>query len=236
MKPKNVMFITNYPAMKIGNYLLISDLHLGITRELWLKGVSLPSQAKKFADRINKLRRMTKTRKLIILGDLKHKVPGTSLQELREIPEFLSLLRFDKIILLKGNHDDNIEILIPNKLKSKITIRKTISIGKYFLSHGHQKAALKSKKIIVIGHNQPGIKFQDAAKAIYTEPAWIRGYLKNHQRIIIMPAFNELSGFTTVNKDALLGPVAKQLDFKRSHAYLMDGTDLGVLSSLKMKR
>ena len=139
-------------------------------------------------------------------------------------------------------------------------------------------ASKKSPITIIIGHNQPHIQFQDAMKAKYSEPVWVRGYIinaltknkidhkkrhskhhagvyrertsaanpfpmrcRNHRigvlsgsgmHLIIMPAFNELCGATTVNKDALLGPIAKNLDYKKTHIFLLDGTDLGKLSDL----
>jgi len=230
------MFIANYPAMKIREYLVVSDIHLGITKELWESGVSLPSQVKKLSDRLNKLKKSTGAKKLIILGDLKHKVPGISYQETREVPEFLEALQFNKIIITKGNHDGDLEKLIPSSVKRKVSIRKSFSVGDYFLTHGHMKAKT-NKKIIVIGHNQPNVRFQDQMKAKYSEPVWVRGPLrKSNTKLIIMPAFNELCGATVVNRDEFLGPIAKQLDKTRAHIYLLDGTDLGILENLKLKK
>jgi len=230
-------FLTNYPAMLIKDYLVISDLHLGITRGLYEKGVSVPSQVKTMLDKIHKLKKLSKAKNLVILGDLKHRVPGTSWQEEMEIPNFLSRLKFDKIIVIKGNHDGDIEKLIPSK---KISVKKSFVIGKYYLSHGHRKLGKTKAEIIIIGHSQPHVRFQDEMKARYSEPVWVRGYTKRLSKnskapvykVIIVPAFNELCGATTINKDKLLGPIAKNLNYKKSHAYLLDGTDLGKLSDL----
>ena len=49
-----------------------------------------------------------------------------------------------------------------------------------------------------------------------------------------MPAFNELCGAILVNKDSLLGPIAKRV--KSARIYLMDGTDLGLLKDMKIKK
>lgn len=217
--------------MLLGKNLIIADLHLGVTRELYEKGISIPSQVKPLIEKINKLKKMTKARNLVILGDIKHKIPGISWQEMKEVPEFLSQLRFEKIILIKGNHDGNIERLIPKK--EKIKIRKSLVIGDYLLTHGHRKIKSKSKTI-VIGHNQPHIKFRDKFGATYVEPVWIRGPI-NGKKLIIMPAFNELCGATIVNLQPLIGPIAKKLKRRRAHAFLLDGTDLGVLDNLKIE-
>ena len=221
----------NEPAMKIGDCLIFADLHIGITRDIWERGISLPRQAKKLADRINGLKKKTKTKRLVILGDVKHKVPGISFQEKKEIPEFFSLLKYRKIIITKGNHDGNIEKIIKDK---RVKIRKQFVVGGYVFSHGHRRIKTKNK-IIVIGHNQPHIKLIDKMGAVYIEPVWLKGMTKERVKIIIVPAFNELCGATIVNKDELLGPIAKKLIKEKSRVYLLDGTDLGKLSDLMVK-
>lgn len=226
------MFIVDCPAMVVQKYLVVADLHIGITKELYERGVSLPSQIKSMANKINMLKKETKASGLIILGDIKHKVPGTNWQELREVPEFLSLLKFRRIIIVKGNHDGNIENML--KLKN-VFVRKYFSVGDYYFTHGHRNASTK-KGNIVIGHNHPHIMFRDELGAIYTEPVWLIGNIKikgvSH-KLIIMPAFNELCGASIVNKDNLLGPLAKRI--KNVHVFLLDGTDIGLLNDLKLK-
>lgn len=224
------MFITNYPAMLIRDSLVITDVHLGITRELYERGVSLPSQVKTLAARVNKLKAMTKAKQLVILGDLKHNIPGISWQERREIPEFLSLLKFRKIIITKGNHDGNIERLVDKKT----VVRKSFAVGDYYLAHGHRKINTK-KKIIVIGHSQPHVRFRDRF-AGYVEPCWVRGRIRigsSEKRLIVMPAFNELCGAAIVNEKPLIGPVAKNI--RNAGIYLLDGTDIGKIDELKKK-
>jgi putative SbcD/Mre11-related phosphoesterase len=232
------MFVKNVAAMKIGNYLVVSDIHIGITKELWEAGVSLPSQVKSLAKRLNKLKSITKAKYLVINGDLKHKVVGISPQERREIPEFLEMLKFSKIIIVKGNHDGNIEKLA-RELK-KVIVKDFFVIGNYFITHGH-RSIKTGKKIIVIGHNHLAIRFKDQIGATYTEPVWVRGKVEqkdargvSHSKtIIIMPAFNELSGFFTVNKGRFQGPVASLL--KNPRIYMLDGTDLGRVKDVRLK-
>ncbi|MEK6852822.1 MAG: hypothetical protein AABX59_02995 [Nanoarchaeota archaeon] len=43
--------------------LAIADVHIGLTKELWENGVSLPSQVKLFISRLNKLKKLTKNKK-----------------------------------------------------------------------------------------------------------------------------------------------------------------------------
>ncbi|MBI4215092.1 metallophosphoesterase [archaeon] len=232
------MFITNERAMLIGNKLVIADVHLGITGEIYKAGVSLPSQMKPLVDKIHALKKASKAKELVLLGDVKHHIPWITFQELKEVPLFLSSLRFDKVVILKGNHDGKIESLIPEHLKGKIVVRKSLVIGDYLLTHGHR--SVKTKKHIIIGHNHPNVKFTDHMGSSYIEPVWIKSRLPGGRKIIIMPAFNPLAGSMVVNEPRasskgykpFLGPVAKKMSSK-IRLFLLDGTDIGRLQDLK---
>lgn len=224
------MFVKNEAVMKVGKYLIVADLHIGLTKDLWESGISIPSQVKAFVDRLHALKKLTKTTRLIIVGDLKHKVIGISLQEKREIPDFLRGLRFEKIIVIKGNHDGFIEKLTANM--KKVSVKKSFSVGKYIFTHGHRNVKSK-KKIIVVGHNHLCVRFRDDVGAVYTEPVWVRGKAGDNI-IIIMPAFNELCGYYSANRGNFHGPIASKLT-SAAHIYLLDGIDLGRIKDLKVK-
>jgi len=224
------MLLKNYPAMKVNQWLVVADVHLGITKEMYEKGIIMPRQSEILARRINKLKKITRAKKLLMLGDIKHKITGFSIQEKYEFERFFSLLDFKDVTIVKGNHDGHIEKIIPEKVK----VRKSFAVGDYFFTHGHRNASTK-KRNIVIGHNQPHIRFRDKMKAVYTEPVWVIGKMRNGTTLYIIPAFNELCGATIINKDDLLGPVARELDARRAKVYLMDGTDIGTLAVLRRK-
>ncbi|MBI4170660.1 MAG: metallophosphoesterase [Candidatus Aenigmarchaeota archaeon] len=227
------MFIADKPVMKLGNMLVIADMHIGITKDIREKGILLPSQIKTMAAKLNSLKKQTRAKQLILLGDVKHHIPNISWQEEKEIPEFFSLLNFKKIILVKGNHDGRIERLVPPYVK----VKKSYTYRSYAFTHGHRKIKT-TKNVIVTGHNQPHVKFRDEMGATYLEPVWVKGPLKGHYKeknLIMVPAFNELAGATIVNRDVLLGPIAKCLDKKQAHCYLLDGTDLGTINDLKIE-
>lgn len=231
------MFVKNEAAIKVGKYLAVADMHIGLTKDLWKSGISLPSQVKSLADRLNILRKLTKTETLIIVGDLKHNIVGLSLQEKREVPEFLRLLKFKRIIIVKGNHDGFIEKLTSG-IKN-VSVKKSFPVSGYVFTHGHRNVPIErgvvhnNKKIIVIGHNHLCVRFRDDVGAIYTEPVWVRGKAKG-KTIIIMPAFNELCGYYSVNKGKFNGPIASKLS-SSCHVYLLDGTDIGRVKDLKLK-
>ncbi|MBI2075807.1 MAG: metallophosphoesterase [Candidatus Aenigmarchaeota archaeon] len=223
------MFVTGYPAMKLGRHLVVTDLHIGIAKELYEAGVAIPSQIKSFSERLNKLKDITKTTNLVILGDVKHSI-GTGFLEAKEIPEFFELLKFRKVIITKGNHDGNIE-----KLAGKnVSVRKSFIVGDYLLTHGHRNIKT-DKKRIVIGHNHPHVRFTDELGAVYIAPCWVRGKIDG-KTLIIVPSFNELSGMMVVNDkryERFNGPIAKKLNKNSAHAYLLDGTDIGRIGDLR---
>ncbi len=223
------VFVANYPAMHLYDYLVISDLHLGITRELYRSGFSLPSQMKSLLGSIRELKKITGAENLLVIGDVKHNIPGISWQEMREVPEFFSSLDFSKIILVKGNHDGNIERLV--KDLGSVTVRKSFTVKEYFFTHGHRKISTK-KENIVMGHNHPCVRLKDRMGAYYTLPCWVIGAM-GKKRVILMPAFNPLSGFSVVNADGFLGPIAKHLT-NSSGVYLLDGTYLGKIKDLRV--
>jgi len=228
---EEIQFITGQPAMIVEEYIILADIHLGITLDFYKRGVNFPSQLKTLVDKINNLKRLTKAKKLVILGDLKNKITGIAHKEWSEIPAFLESLKFDKIVIVKGNHDGNIEKLIQPCLRKKVSVRKSFSLGNCYFTHGHRNDNTK-KPVIIIGHSQPHVEFRDRMRAYYTQPVWIRGKIKGGQELIIMPAFNPLSGATIINRERLLGPIAKKLS-PQAHAFLLDGTDLGTIADLR---
>jgi len=226
----NMKFLTGEPALLIGRALVIADLHLGAERDYRAAGIRMPSQAGKAEAKIEHLLRETKARRLIILGDVKHRVPGASFQEEREVPALLSRLakgtplRGDEtriqeisIEVVPGNHDGGLERLAPD-----ITMHPSegLRVGNFWLCHGHAwppKDAL-SCEAVVMGHNHPQVEFADRLGKRWREKVWVRAPMKrkllkahyNMRRmrhagsplpeLLLMPAFGELVGGWAVNR------------------------------------
>lgn len=250
-----VRFLTGYPAAFIveENALVVAELHLGLEHELFKKGIRIPPQREKFQEILEKLLKLTHAKILVILGDIKHKVPGMSIREEREIPKFLDYLGEKvKIILVKGNHDAEIEKITPEGIK--IHGSRGFKLGKYGFFHGHAWPSKNLMKCdyLFMAHLHPAVEFMDKFGFRNIEQVWIRGkfdeekvkerYEMNNTgklNAIIMPTFNELLGSVAMNKlieREYGGPmiVGKLMDMKKSKAYLLDGTLLGPLEQLKV--
>src|SRR3989338_1481879 len=107
-----IKFITGEPALVFNKNLVVADLHIGIETEYRKSGITIPTQLEKMKEKIDGLIKKSKARRLIIIGDVKHQVPGVSFQELREVPEFFNYFsgKIETHIVL-GNHDSEIGAL-----------------------------------------------------------------------------------------------------------------------------
>lgn len=250
----SMKFLTNEPALLLGRgrgkVLVIADLHIGIEHEFWKSGIRIPSQIDRMRERIERLLRLTKPQRLIILGDLKHKVPGLSWQELREVPEFLnSINKMVRLEVAPGNHDPGLKGLVPD---IKIHPSSGLLLGDYYLLHGHTWPSQEflGAKQVIIGHNHPVIEFRDRLGYVWREPVWIRTGMDRKKilakfgklpgglpGLVIMPVFNEFAGGIALNprnrkKGKFMGPLGKCAEMKVAGTYLLDGTFLGELNKL----
>lgn len=156
--------------------------------------------------------------------------------------------------IIPGNHDGDIEGLIPRDVILHEAEGTTIANGKIGLIHGHAwpNPKLTRAEAIVMGHNHPTIEFKDGLGARVTEPAWIRTKLKaenlpeefkeklneEEPEITIMPAFSKLVGGSPINRkipEKLLGPLFKAdaIELDTAEVHLLDGTFLGKLKDLR---
>lgn len=239
--------------------LVVSDLHLGIEGELAKKGVSLPSQIPKVKARLVGLIKKLGPDRLILLGDVKHNVPVASWQEWREVPGFFEDLKeLVQVDVVRGNHDGGLEGMLPQGVKIHeahgIVLGKRKRVG---LMHGHTwpSPALLDAELIVAGHNHPAIEFRDKLGGRTVEPIWLRAKLDIEKfpkklqahikgttpKLLVMPAFGELVGGAAVNREIpeeLIGPMFKAgaVRLEEAEAYLLDGTFLGKVGSMRGNR
>ncbi len=224
-----IRLLQNKRALLIKDFLVIADLHLGYEKTLEDKGYKIPSMRKDFVQRIKQLQKENKAKKLIILGDVKHTVPVATWDEKYEIPNFFKEISkfFNKIILIKGNHDGNIEKMVHEK---NLEILPEFIFGDFVFTHGHRYPTEKGMqcKTLIMGHIHPTFKIKDKTKTKHNYPCWVMGKIKkkklekykkiNCENVLIVPSFNQL----TTGYKGLSGPLAKAI--KREAIYLLDLT------------
>ncbi|NIO19265.1 MAG: phosphoesterase [Candidatus Aenigmarchaeota archaeon] len=254
MEPK---FVTGKPALVIGKTLVVADLHIGIEFEYYKSGIRIPSNTGQMKNDLDRLIRHTKAKRLIILGDVKHKVPGMTKQELREIPDLLySLANKIKIDVISGNHDSGLKDIIPSNI-SLHSNRGFLANNCFFL-HGHTWPSHEFLKAdyVLVGHEHPQIEFVDSMGYRFFEPVWVRANLdpsklarkyklpKSLPELIILPRFNRLSGGISMNRPVSdiekahetyhtgIGTLVRSAKLGSAKIYLLDGTFLGTLNNL----
>ena len=247
----NLQPIMQEPALFIDSSktLVIADLHIGIERELREMGLHIPSQTHLLLQHLDRLCSSYRPKHIILLGDVKHNIPSSTIAERRDVRTVVEHLQsWGTLHVLPGNHDGNIHKLLPKETQiysSDGMIQDTIG----FL-HGHRwpKTELFECETILLAHTHPTIMLQDRLGVETYESCWLRGHVLEEKtvkrypshknpEIIVMPAFNPLCGGVAANKDTLLGPVCKQLlDVDHARVFLLDGSSLGKVKDISLSR
>jgi len=172
--------ISPYAALLIDDgaerTLVVSDIHLGWEASLSEEGIHVPSQTGKLLRRIERIISLEKPDRLIILGDVKHTIEKIEIEEWRDVPEFFKRLRekIPHIKVVPGNHDGNIEVLLPEGIE--VAPQQGVIIGNVGLFHGHAWPDIKMMgcETLVIGHIHPTITFRDPIGFRITNQVWVK--------------------------------------------------------------
>jgi len=236
-----VFILKNRPIafVKELSLLAITDLHLGIEFELKRKGINVSLQSEKFLKFLEEAKQETDAKRIVVIGDVKHKVPVATAREIEYVKGFFENLSkiFEEIFICKGNHDDMLEEIL---LDYKVYGARGFKIKDYGFFHGHAWpfSKLWNCKTWIIGHLQAAIEirkgnFKKIEKVIIkARPKVEKGKL---QEIIILPAFSDLAGNLLLNKELPSDFLfEKVIDISNSEVYLLDGSYLGKLSNLSI--
>jgi putative SbcD/Mre11-related phosphoesterase len=188
--------------------LIIGDLHFGYEESLNRKGVAIPriqldSTIKDLNFIIKKIKKLDK---VILLGDVRHSFNKISSQEIEGLRKIFELfkIKFPKIeiIIIKGNHDNLLRILLNKEKLDNIKLVDYFLEDKILFFHGDIKSfkkieiVKKKAEILVIGHFHPSIKLSDGIK-VEKYKCFIEGRLDN-KKIVIVPSFFPLIEGTNI--------------------------------------
>jgi len=156
--------------------LLIADPHLGWEMQLQEKGIHVPSQTSKILNKLTTIICKYKPDRLVILGDVKYTVVSHEFGEWQDIPDFFRKLQdiIGKIAIVRGNHDANLEPLLPESIELLPATGEVI--GDVGVFHGHKwpSPALLGCKTLVMGHLHPVIVFHDPTGFKMTKQVWMK--------------------------------------------------------------
>ena len=156
--------------------LLIADPHLGWEMQLQEKGIHVPSQTSKILNKLIAIICEFKPDRLVILGDVKYTVVSHVFGEWQDIPDFFRKLQdtIGNIAIVRGNHDANLEPLLPESIEL-LPATGTV-IGDVGVFHGHKwpSPMLLGCKTLVMGHLHPVVVFRDPAGFKMTRQVWMK--------------------------------------------------------------
>ncbi|MEM0118709.1 MAG: metallophosphoesterase [Conexivisphaerales archaeon] len=179
---------------------MISDTHIGFEEQLSKRGLHVPSQSGRMAERLLKIKERYSCNSLVILGDVKDSILGLEPKTTPLLNSFFSPIvsAFRQIHIVPGNHDAGLENLLPSSVS--LTGSRGLMVvdsgeeghGKIALLHGHAYPArgIEIAKVFVMGHMHLILNIGNRA-----EPLWVRCSFRiggDEKMAIIVPPFNEL--------------------------------------------
>lgn len=222
-----IKLLSPWPALLIEceeRILLASDFHLGLEYELAKMGVNIPYQTERIMSELLTVVRETRPDRVVLLGDIKHGVPITSFQERREIPRFFEALKaeVENIDVVRGNHDANIQHIIPENINLHPSSGFLIGEGyKITAMHGHAwpNPRALSTDMIIMGHNHPTVLLKTPLGVRISQRVWVKGSCKGFQLASaflkqkgidasqkLLEEFESMFGFRLANPQMILMP------------------------------
>jgi len=234
--------------------LVVGDYHAGIEAGLrYERGVELPNRGPARRQRLLELLRIERADRLIVLGDIGHRIGSVEGAEREELDALYTAVVEESgipITVAPGNHDGGLRELWGERSGVDILSLSGDLLGEadtVGVCHGHTwpDPALLSADVICMAHEHPTVKLQDSVGGYRTETAWLRGRLDRavmaagvdaepesltwgDPELVVVPAFNDRSGGTWVNVDGegFLSPFLPG-GLVEADCYLLDGTRLG---------
>jgi len=163
--------------------LVVADLHIGWEVALAEQGIHVPSQTPKMRDKLLKLIDLCKPTSLLFVGDVKHTIATVGLQEWRDIPELFEALinRVKDIKIILGNHDGNLEPLLPPSVRIFPPTGLALwSVG-FFHGNAWPTPELLRCRSLVMGHVHPTVMFRDPLGFRITAQVWLKARVNKVQ-------------------------------------------------------
>ena len=228
--------------------LLVSDLHLGLEKEMAKKGFRIPPYSQKMLDRMNAMAEANRLSRIIVVGDVKHSIGKVEDIDWNIIPWFFGALLdvFSAVEVVPGNHDGLLGSVLPSRVKLHPSEGTVIGErSKVGIAHGHSwpSAEVICAKTLVMGHSHFRYEMRDKFGGRSKEAVWlfadydVADLLKKaayppskrgEGKLIVMPPFNNLVGGQAINAKGGFdfGPILSSgsLSVTDSDVFLLDGT------------
>lgn len=234
--------IPSKPAMILEGQeknLIITDMHIGfessfVSKEIFIgKNSSINETIQDILEIIN----AEKPDSVILLGDIKSSIKNISKNEWDEIPLFFEKIKQkSNVVLIPGNHDSNIQRLIPegvSMISSTGMVEENI-----LLTHGHTMPSENFSHVdkIVMGHVHPVFFQEDSVLngqrvwvSLKTEKQNIFPNKTGEIEITIIPSFNRYFYATHKRKyKKSISPIIEKIkNISSARIITLDGTIIG---------
>jgi len=154
----------------------IADLHIGWEMSLSAQGIHVPPQTPKLLKRLMALLSEYKPDEILVLGDVKHTIATAEKMEWRDVPDFFDALRkrVSRISIIRGNHDGNLEPLLPEGTRILPATGEAFDDVGFFHGHRWPSPALLKCGTLVMGHVHPVVVFRDPAGFRVMRQVWMK--------------------------------------------------------------
>jgi len=225
--------------------LIVTDIHIGFessmaSNEIFIgKNSSINETIQELSEIIDK----EKPDSVILLGDIKSSIKSISRNEWNEVPLFFEKIKEKcNIILIPGNHDANIQKLVPEGV-TMISSTGMVEDNVLF-THGHTMPSENFSHIkkIIMGHVHP-VFFQEGS-VLNGQRVWVSLKIEKEKifpstsgelEIIIVPSFNKY--FYATQKryyKKSISPIIERLkEITSAKIVSLDGSIIGNESNIK---
>ncbi len=167
--------------------LILSDVHIGKTAHFRKHGIPMPDDVlQKDLERLKHLIYHFGAKTLLIVGDLFHAERNSDMATFKD---WLSQFPKLKLILIKGNHDRQSQLLMDDL---NIEVVTNLVSGPFkFL---HEPKDNDKEEFVISGHTHPGVLIRGKGKQKIKLPCY---QITENQ--LVLPAFSLFTGLNTGN-------------------------------------
>lgn len=181
--------------------LIVTDIHIGFENNMTLNEIFIGknSTINETIQELSEIIDAENPDSVILLGDIKSSIKSISRNEWEEVPMFFKKIREKcDVILVPGNHDGNIQRLVPDNI-SMISSTGMVEEN-ILLTHGHTMPSENFSHVdkIIMGHVHPVFFQEDSVVngqrvwiSIKTEKEKIFPNKTGELEITIIPSFNK---------------------------------------------
>ena len=224
--------------------LIVTDIHIGFENSMASNEIFIGKNST-ITETIQELSEIIDAEKpdsVILLGDIKSSIKNITRNEWDEVPLFFKKIKQKcDVILIPGNHDGNIQKLVPEDI-TMISSTGMVEENVLF-THGHTMPSENFSHVekIIMGHIHPVFFQEDSIMngqrvwiSLKTEKKKIFPSTSGELEIIIVPSFNRYFYAThkrTYKKST--SPIIERLEILSAKIVSLDGIILGDESIIK---